>query len=73
MKEIICKRPEILAPAGDVERLQAAVNFGADAVYLAGQEFGMRTSSNNFTHEELVKAVKLAHENNVKVYLTCNT
>ena len=73
MKEIICKRPEILAPAGDVERLKAAVNFGADAVYLAGQEFGMRTSSNNFTHEELVKAVKLAHENNVKVYLTCNT
>ena len=73
MKEIFYKKPEILAPAGDMERLQAAVSFGADAVYLAGQEFGMRTSPNNFTQEELVKAVKLAHENEVKVYLTCNT
>ena len=73
MKEIFYKKPEILAPAGDMERLQAAVSFGADAVYLAGQEFGMRTSPNNFTQEELVKAVNLAHENNVKVYLTCNT
>lgn len=73
MKEIFYKKPEILAPAGDMERLQAAVSFGADAVYLAGQEFGMRTSPNNFTQEELVKAVKLAHENDVKVYLTCNT
>ena len=73
MKEIFYKKPEILAPAGDMERLQAAVSFGADAVYLAGQEFGMRTSPNNFTQEELVKAVKLAHGKNVKVYLTCNT
>ena len=73
MKEFIYKKPEILAPAGNMERLQAAVNFGADAVYLAGQEFGMRTSSNNFTQEELAKAVKFAHENEVKVYLTCNT
>lgn len=73
MKEIFYKKPEILVPAGDMERLQAAVSFGADAVYLAGQEFGMRTSPNNFTQEELVKAVKLAHGKNVKVYLTCNT
>lgn len=73
MKEIFYKKPEILAPAGDMERLQAAVNFGADAAYLAGQEFGMRTSPNNFTQEELVKAVRFAHENDVKVYLTCNT
>ncbi len=73
MEEIFYKKPGILSPAGDMERLQTAVSFGADAVYLAGQEFGMRTSPNNFTQEELVKAVKFAHENGVKVYLTCNT
>lgn len=73
MIEILDKKPEILSPAGDMERLYAAIKFGADAVYLAGQEFGMRASPNNFTQAELVKAVKFAHENNVKVYLTCNT
>lgn len=66
-------KPEILSPAGDMERLTTAVNFGADAVYLAGRSFGMRTSPSNFTQDELVKAVNFAHENNVKVYLTCNT
>lgn len=66
-------KPEILSPAGDMERLIAAVNFGADAVYLAGQEFGMRTSPSNFNMEELINAVEFAHEKNVKVYLTCNT
>lgn len=64
---------ELLAPAGDMERLQAAVNFGADAVYLAGQEFGMRTASANFGRDELRKAVALAHEHHIKVHLTCNT
>lgn len=66
-------RPELLAPAGDFERLVSAVRFGADAVYLAGKEFGMRSSPNNFTNDELRKAVGYAHERNVKVYLTCNT
>lgn len=66
-------KPEILSPAGDMERLTTAVNFGADAVYLAGRSFGMRTSPSNFTQDELVKAVNFAHKNNVKVYLTCNT
>ncbi len=66
-------KPEILSPAGDMERLITAVNFGADAVYLAGRDFGMRTSSSNFTQNELIKAVSFAHKNNVKVYLTCNT
>lgn len=65
-------KPEVLAPAGDFERLIAAVSFGADAVYLAGKEFGMRASQTNFSNEELEKAVKYAHENNVKVYLTVN-
>ncbi len=64
---------ELLSPAGDWERLISAVSFGADAVYLGGSSYGMRTSSANFTGEELKKAVDYAHERNVKVYLTCNT
>ncbi len=72
-KNIFAKRPEVLAPAGDMERLMAAVNFGADAVYLAGQAFGMRTAPNNFSEEEIVKAVEFAHKNGAKVYITCNT
>lgn len=66
-------RPEVLSPAGDMERLTSAIRFGADAVYLAGKAFGMRTSPNNFSEDELAQAVKLAHANGVKVYLTCNT
>jgi putative protease len=64
--------PELLAPAGDMERLTNAVKFGADAVYLAGKEYGMRASSPNFGPEELAKAVEYAHRNHVRVYLTCN-
>ena len=66
-------KPEVLAPAGDFERLEAAVSFGADAVYLGGGMFGMRTSPSNFSDEELPKAVQYAHSRGVKVYLTCNT
>ena len=68
----IGKGPELLAPAGDMERLTAAVKFGADAVYLAGKEYGMRAASPNFGPEELDRAVEFAHSNNVRVYLTCN-
>ncbi len=64
---------EVLSPAGDVERLKVAVNFGADAVYLAGKEFGMRTAPSNFDEQDLSEAVKYAHANGVKVYVTCNT
>ncbi len=64
---------ELLSPVGDMERLNAAINFGADAVYLAGQEFGMRTAPSNFNQDDLCKAVALAHSKNVRVYLTCNT
>ncbi len=67
------KLPEILAPAGDFSRLVAAIRYGADAVYLAGTEFGMRASATNFNNEELKKAVEYAHSHNVKVYVTCNT
>lgn len=66
-------QPELLSPAGDRERLESAVRFGADAVYLAGKEFGMRSASPNFSTEELTDAVAFAHGVGVRVYLTCNT
>lgn len=64
---------ELLAPAGDEERLEAALSFGADAVYLGGERFGMRTAPQNFTLMQLTKAVERCHQKGVKVYLTCNT
>ena len=66
------KKPELLAPAGDMERLMAAVKYGADAVYLGGTMFGMRAAPANFNEEQLPVAVKYCHERGVKVYLTCN-
>ena len=65
--------PELLAPAGDMEKLQMAVLYGADAVYLAGTSFGMRSFAGNFTEEELPAAVRFAHERGVKVHVTVNT
>ena len=67
------KKVELLAPAGDQECLDSAIKFGADAVYLAGTEFGMRTASRNFSCDELSAAVKKAHESGVRVHVTCNT
>ena len=64
---------ELLSPAGDMERLHMAVRYGADAVYLAGTSFGMRSFAGNFDAEELPLAVKFAHENGVKVHATVNT
>ena len=64
---------EVLSPAGDLECLMSAVNFGADAVYLAGEQFGMRTASKNFNSENLAKGIEYAHSRGVKVYITCNT
>ena len=66
-------RPEVLSPAGDMESLDAALRFGADAVYLAGRSFGMRTAPKNFSIEELKLACDKAHEKQKKVYVTCNT
>jgi len=65
-------RPELLAPAGDLERLRYALRYGADAVYLAGHRFGMRTASDNFDETGLRTAVALAHDRGVRVYLACN-
>lgn len=64
---------ELLSPAGDFERLKGALKFGADAVYLGGEQFGMRTNPSNFSAQELKDAVLLAHSMGKKVYLTCNT
>lgn len=67
------KKPELLSPAGDFESLEAAIAYGADAVYLGGKSFSMRTSARNFSCEELCRAVDFAHKRGVKIYLTCNT
>ncbi len=67
------KKIELLSPAGDMERLKMSVLYGADAVYLAGTDFGMRSFAGNFTPEELPQAVRYAHDHNVKVHVTVNT
>ena len=67
------KKPELLAPAGDWEKLQMAVLYGADAVYLAGTSFGMRSFAGNFSDEELPQAVDFTHRHGVKVHATVNT
>ena len=64
---------EILSPAGNFEKLRAALRFGADAVYLAGKCFGMRSAADNFTDEELADAVQYVHERGKKIYITVNT
>ena len=67
------KKPELLSPAGDMEKLKMAVLYGADAVYLAGTSFGMRSFAGNFTDEELPAAVRFAHDHGVRVHCTVNT
>ncbi len=67
------RKIELLSPAGDMERLKMAVAYGADAVYLAGTDFGMRSFAGNFSPEELPQAVEYAHKCGVKVHVTVNT
>ena len=66
------RKPELLCPAGDMEKLRMAVAYGADAVYLAGTSFGMRSFTANFTPDELPQAIRLAHDAGVKVHCTVN-
>ena len=66
-------RLEVLSPAGDMERLEAALEYGADAVYLGGKMFGMRSAPQNFDKDQLKKAVAMSHKRGVRVYVTCNT
>lgn len=73
MEKIKTVIPELLAPAGDMERFDRALYFGADAIYLGGSAFSMRAAPANFEFDELKQACDKAHKQNVKVYLTCNT
>ncbi len=66
------RKPELLMPAGGMETLKVAVNYGADAVYMGGSSFGLRAKADNFTIEEMKQAVEYAHAHNVKVYVTVN-
>ena len=73
VKEIpAMKKPELLIPAGNFEKLKVAIHYGADAVYLAGPKYGLRKKAGNFSLQELEKAVKYAHQKETKVYLTVN-
>lgn len=63
---------EVLSPAGNMDKLKMAIRYGADAVYCAGQSFGLRASSFNFSNEELKEAVEFVHSHGKKIYVTCN-
>lgn len=64
--------PELLAPAGNLEKLKIAINYGADAVYLAGKRYGLRAAAGNFTREEIHEGIRYAHDRGKKVYVTIN-
>ena len=66
------RKIELLVPASSLEVLKVAVIFGADAVYIGGEAFGLRAKAKNFTLEEMAEGVKFAHEHGVKVYVTAN-
>lgn len=66
------QKPELLAPAGNLEKLKMAVIYGADAVYLGGEEYGLRAGADNFTKEEMAEGIKFAHDRGKKVYITAN-
>jgi len=72
MNRMAKERIELLAPAGNYEKLEIAIHYGADAVYLAGKDFSLRNFSGNFSRDELKQAVDLAHAHQVKVYVACN-
>ncbi len=66
------KKPELLAPAGNLEKLKMAIIYGADAVYFGGEEFGLRARADNFNKEQMIEGIKFAHDRNKKVYVTAN-
>ncbi len=66
------RKPELLIPASSLEVLKTAVNFGADAVYIGGEAFGLRAKAKNFTMEEMAEGIRFAHDHQVKVYVTAN-
>lgn len=66
------KKPELLAPAGNLEKLKVAIMYGADAVFVGGKEFSLRSSASNFTIEDIKEAVEFANLYNAKIHVTCN-
>lgn len=66
------QKPELLAPAGDLEKLKMAIIYGADAVYLGGEQFGLRKASKNFTIDEIKEGIEFAHSREKKIYITMN-
>ena len=66
------KKPELLVPASSLEVLKTAVIFGADAVYIGGEAYGLRAKAKNFSMEEMAEGIACAHERNVRVYVTAN-
>lgn len=71
-KRVIMKKPELLAPAGNLEKLKIAVHYGADAVFIGGQEYGLRSNADNFTIEEIAEGVEFAKKYGAKIYVTTN-
>jgi U32 family peptidase len=71
-KRVIVKKPELLAPAGNLEKLKIAVRYGADAVFIGGQEYGLRSNADNFTFEEMKEGVEFAAQYGAKIYVTTN-
>lgn len=71
-KRVIVKKPELLAPAGNLEKLKIAVHYGADAVFIGGQEYGLRSNAGNFTFEEMKEGVEFAKKYGAKIYVTTN-
>lgn len=71
-KRVITKKPELLIPAGSLEKLKIAVHYGADAVFIGGQEFGLRSNADNFSIDEMREAVEFANKYGAKIYVTTN-
>jgi U32 family peptidase len=71
-KRVIVKKPELLAPAGNLEKLKIAVHYGADAVFIGGQEYGLRSNADNFTFEEMKEGVEFAQKYGARIYVTTN-
>ncbi len=71
-KRVIVKKPELLAPAGNLEKLKIAVQYGADAVFIGGQEYGLRSNADNFTFEEMKEGVEFAKKYGARIYVTTN-
>ncbi|MBM7701428.1 peptidase U32 family protein [Metabacillus iocasae] len=71
-KRVITKKPELLAPAGNLEKLKVAVRYGADAVFIGGKEFGLRSNADNFSQEEMAEGVEFAKQYGARIYVTTN-